>query len=327
MILWNSFSPALTDGDKDSSATGGNWTPVVWRQYVKEFGNVVNVSVGERDDNYLTYTTVLSQPENIKAIVLIWRWPMPSYPRRHQAWIRQMELASFARKNKIPVLIHDQDLKYDAMRVASEIASTGTRVTLTAPADNPPQGYYRLYFPRFGLPRRPREIREYDYMYVGNNYERFDQVKEYAGSDTMRDMRVAFYGNWMTYNPEREHPDEVVKQLKYVEFKGKLPQDEVEDKLADSWFTWHFARPDYCDIGMITLRWLEAANAGTVAIVPYEFNMPTEYEPYFKLSDKRQEDLLVDFDEYSAVLKKQREFVKQTFNTNAWVSAMRKIIR
>lgn len=326
MIVWNSFSPALTDGVLNSSATGGNWTPRIWRRLEQRFGKVFNVSVGEQSDYDQRFSFAISS--KITACILIWRWPMPAYKQRDKAYERQMELLDIAKKRKIPVLIHDQDLKGGALESADELLSAGCPCLLTAPMLNPWNGYTALHFPPLGAmpPVKSLTHKLYDYMYVGNNYERYSQAKRVFGGDRMRDMKAVFYGNWLDPNPERESPAVVLRDFPLIDFKGRLPQDKVIEELAKARFTYHLAKPEYCDTGMVTLRWYEAAMAGTVAILPFEFCIDKSDGAIFKPSSEEVLRLMTDDEHYMQILQWQREFVRSKFSDEAWVKAVERLV-
>lgn len=279
-IAFNTYSPALTDNQMTSSATG-IWFNAVVNHFIGRGDEICNVSVGEKYDRGPVLTRFFAKP--VDAIILIWRWPMNSelYPRRAMAYERQLELIDLAIDHKIPVLIHDEDFKDGAYEAYSLLRSKRVPVALTAPSMFSPTHSF-LPFPMYYRRLAAAFVRKsFDFGYIGNNYERYSQMRDWLKHPPIDFLTYHFWGNWLETSPERESPEQVKRDFPHVTFKGRLTQDQVISQLSHYRFTCHFAKEEYCKTGFVTMRWQEAACARTVAFVPDSFRLPAWMKPAF----------------------------------------------
>lgn len=276
-VFWNTFEPALTNDNWSTSAGGGTWTTELWDYFDKHGIEMVNVSVG-LDGVDLGAERIWGPKPDL--IVLCWRWAMPGYPDRHRAYERQQTLLQLAASERIPVLIHNQDLQGDLRDpvVATRLLRLeNVPYLLTMPAMFPPNGYRQLHFPAFhGGERLQTQLnygsRSFMRVYIGNNYERYAQSVEWYGN-----IVANIWGNWMEPGQGREKPERVLKDFgPGVKFHGRLDQHLVPQILNDSVATVHLSKELYMKYGMMTYRWAEAAKAGVYAFVPGKTKMPRE---------------------------------------------------
>lgn len=327
-ILWNTWEPALTDGNSSTSAGGGAWTRALWSYFQSKGHNVYNVSVGENSKRIEALSNGINSKPDV--IVLCWRWPMAQYKSRHHAYLRQTSLLDYAYHENIPILIHNQDLKFEPIDACDKFIQAGKRIAFTMPAFNPPEGYESLHFPcpydldssEWAIPtRKELESRPYDYAYIGNNYERYEQIKA-AWGDPNKISNVHIWGNWLEHSKHRESPETVREDFPHVEFHGRLPQERVLETLNQSLFTHHFCKPLYSKYGFMTIRWSEAIAASCIAEVSSDFNMPNEYKEFFHLNK-----LPDNWSEYNVLLAIQRGFVKGIQSPEPWLEKVEELIQ
>lgn len=323
-ILWNTFEPSLTDMNNNTSAGGGIWTRYLWRNLAAADISVINVSVGETSATTPSRMSIKeSLDQGVDLIVLCWRWPMPDYPARNCAYDRQLELLEMANLYQIPVLIHDEDMKSDAVTVM-ESSYPRVKYKATQPAFYPADGYETLMFPYDITPTRdfvPHVNREYDVVYVGNNYERYEQSKQYFNK-VAETLRMDVWGNWLEPSSARESPIQVKSDMPNVRFHGRLSQEHVHGILSASKATVHLAKPTYCEHGFVTIRWAEAAKALTYADVPIDFQMPESIDHAYGgiLLGPNINDVGVH--EYRKLVTSQRQACKTIFRWTEWLKAI-----
>ena len=316
-IAFNTYSPALTDNTMTSSATG-LWFSSIIRHFANLGHEVWNVSVGEMTDRKDSLDRVFANPVDL--IILIWRWPMDEelYPRRAAAYERQLELIDLAIQNKTPVLIHDEDYKEGAIEAHDLLNRSGVRCFLTSPALKIIEPYRWLPFPLIHsrwTPKASLSNKFYDFVYVGNNYERYDQMKAFLNNPANKYASTHIYGNWLIPSETRQSPEQVKQDFPTVTFFDPVPQDKVLNILVKYFFTAHFAKPEYCKTGFITMRWQEAVSAGTLAFVPDEFWLPPEIESRFKgLNQNKLLDPII----YNTTLAYQYQYIRALSDIDEW---------
>lgn len=313
-VAFLGYEPALTDGMQKTSAAGGLWLPALFSFLESKDIYVDNGSVGENEIRYSEFYNSLLHAE---AFIIQWRWPMPRSFSRGAAFDRQMKALYFAENNGIPVLIHDED--YKDSEIFDRLAKyPNLRYKLTSPAFNPREGYSTLFYPFPKMEQRflPLADRFETFAYIGNNYERYDQMKTYYGG--WQDYPISIWGNWLEHSDERESPEQVVKDFPCVSFKGRLPQNAVGEVLSRSMFTHHFAKPAYCTEGFMTIRWFEAALSGCIGIAPDEFTLPSEWEDIFKFDTETIEALMMDEFYYRSVLNSQLDLLRTIDGSQQW---------
>ena len=336
-IWWHTFEPSLTDGNWKTACAGGQWTKALWNTFDEMPGTqVTNVSVGEDTIKCPTLDRASAGGPPPDCIVLVWRWNMPGYPQRCAAWERQNELLDYAYKHEVPVLIHDEDLQWDngvndPIDNLVEFKAAGIPMALTMPAFYPPKGYETLHFPyafRDSVHDVWSPTRVYKRSYIGNNYGRYEQAKEWLAR-----TECDVWGNWMDPHPDRQSPENVkVTFGPKVTFHDRLDQRYVKQVLGRSISTVHLAKPDYCTYGFIALRWAEAAFAGCLAFVPDEYYLPKHWWLAFP-SEKgiwRQDWNDISFEErfiYSQRVNEQQLLVAKEMSHFAWVKRISDLIK
>jgi hypothetical protein len=324
-VFWNTYEPALTDKEWTSSTGDGMWLTHLWSELRKARMQVFNVSVGLYDDRVDYYENVLGSVKP-DVIVLSWRWPMPDYHQRQQAYLRQMDLIEFATKRKVPVLIHNSNLMpnmEDAAIWAKHLDFHGCRVRLTAPLMCPPKDYRTLHFVYPPKKARAGGYRSRERVYVGNNYGRYNTALEW-----LRGVPVVIHGNWLEPSPHRQSPEQVIKDFGTgPAFMPKISQKDVLKALTMTWATVHLAKPDYYKYGFMAYRWAEAAQAGTYAFVPHEMNMREEAYDMFS-SDVNQWRAPFDDQAKSKMtyaVAAQRKFVESMMSVQPWFDVLKEL--
>lgn len=320
-IALNTYSPAFTDNVMLSSATG-LWLRDAITPMVRAGHEILNVSVGgvsNRDEEFER-----AFAKKVDAMILIWRWPMDEdqYPRRSQAYERQLELIDLAIDHGIPVLIHDEDYKPGAIEAFELLKMNNVPVNLTAPAMFSPNHNF-LPFPKPDGMLMTRVTKEFDFGYIGNNYERYEQMKKWFKYPPIDFHSIHILGNWLSPSPNRESPEQVKADFPNIYFGSQVPQNMVIKQLAKYRFTCHFAKDEYCSTGFITMRWLEAVMAGTVAFIPTEFKLPTWMKPAFQFPDPYE---LLNQEFYDHIRNKQAEAVAHIFNSGNWLAAINALV-
>jgi len=324
-VFWNSYEPAMTDKEWASSTGDGMWLTHLWTELRKVGVQIFNLSVGLYDDRVDYYENVLgSVPPDV--IVLSWRWQMPDYHQRQQAYLRQMELIEFAIKRKIPVLIHNSNLMptiEDALLWAKHLDFHGCRVRLTAPLMSPPPDYRTLHFVCPPKKVKAGGYKSRERIYVGNNYGRYEAALEWLGGTP-----VVIHGNWLEPSPHRQSPDQVMQDFgKGPIFMPKISQKDVLKVLSATWATVHLAKPDYYEYGFVAYRWAEAAQASTYAFVPHEMNISDEARSLFSpnVAKWRGPFTAEAKSKMTYDTAKQREFVESIMSVQPWIDILKEL--
>lgn len=205
-----------------------------------------------------------------------WRWPTwknsgasPSEPDYN----RQRELLDYYHSRGTPILIHDGDLKMtpeDELRWPNAILADPcvepkflTRKRLSIPWCN----YMKRHFD-------PCEY-SYNYVYVGNNYERDNQFAEFyaAPSALLRaeGLQTMVHGNWLQRSPERKDPKDVLRSNHSISFGARLSYRDIFDVLNASITTTHITKDEYMPCGNITVRFYEAIKSNLPALIPWSY--------------------------------------------------------
>lgn len=203
-----------------------------------------------------------------------------SYKERNKAYDNQMRLIELAGDANVPLLILDGDHKLTQDDIT--YIHSNAKATLVAPELSPREGFEQLFYPNPHELRNPMINRmpffsDIDLIYIGNNYERWDQWLEFVAKPANLGMKVTCFGNWLEPHPDRHSPEEVKKAAPTIRFPGRISQDAVIPNYLVADTTAHLSKPSYCKTGFVTMRWAEAAAAGTFAFIPREFEgMPNE---------------------------------------------------
>lgn len=261
---------------------------------------------------------------------------MLDYPERHEKYVHQWQLLTQAQYMDIPVLVHDQDHKiseYDLekLRKMDNVTIASPQLFLDGYRSQMSLMYPNFFF---SAPIDLRiENREWTLSYVGNNYERYEQTVRMYGP-LSRVFPTAFWGNWLEPGADgRTDPEIVKKDLPYVEFQGRCDVDMVFKHIADSLATVHLAKASYCQTGFVTMRWAEAAAAGTLAFIPKAFNLPPYWKQLFDplIVDNGYEiaDRLAAFslEDIGNLIQTQRDFVHAMMAPENWVIALKSLVK
>lgn len=278
-IGWHGWHPVL-DGDLFSADPNGIWMGPL-AKYLRNFG-FESVWLGDTHGITSPYFEVQQKLKNIDCVFFSWRWPLPDnekYKERNQAYQRQWQLMEQCHKFAIPFIIHNQDYKIE-LEELREILELGGRIT--APAVHPPDLHQTLHFPMVFQDAGNRygdsgSTRGNWITYIGNNYERMDTIQKYLAFDE-DEIEVLIYGNWLnpTSGDGRPDPKTVLRAFPHVRFKGKCAQSQVIDNLKIARATIQVGKKSYMQTSLIALRWLEAAAAGTVSLIPTEWSIAKE---------------------------------------------------
>lgn len=306
------FEPFLTDDTTVTSAPCGLMYDQIFKHYENLGHTVFNGSVGEYSDRNTEYIEMI---DNCDVIINQLRWPMPNKLQRHKAFLRQINMYQRAAERGIPILIHDEDMKFDPRPHLSG------KYLMTTPAFSP-KNCETLFFPYANEETNfPFNEKMFHFSYVGNNYERYEQMKNYYGGEDneFSGYNINIWGNWLEGSLTRESPEKVVSDFPCVEFYDRVPLTEVKEILSFSHFTHHFAKPEYNEVGLVAMRWVEASSAGCVAILPDEFNAPDEVKQVFSPDWRLALD---DENYYKSVLESQRDVVSEFSDINKWMDLL-----
>lgn len=312
-VGWHTWEPGLQG--KMSSGGGAEWTKFLWKRLRSAGYEVVDL-------------TKPLKGQRIDKAVFCWRWDFnePGYEDRHYSYVRQMELIESLHKAGTKIMVHDQDYKM-APADLEWLQSLG--VGLYEPSILPRPGFSTLHFPYpWTVSGRAKTKAPYNRLiYIGNNYERYDQMKAYIGGMKRQDQ-VTVYGNWLERSPLRESPEQVRADFPYVNFGGRLEQSRIMDFLPNFQATIHLAKPEYCKSGFITIRWAEAARAGTIGLIPAEFApIPLLEELYVSPSqlEEKLERIVHQRDYALELLTLQQDFVEATMRAQDWAFILNRL--
>lgn len=281
------WEPALTTGVTTASSGAGAWLRYLITSYLEAGHDVVWVSDLEEKNSVCETVSCDLASQICDVVIVMWRWAMPLYPARNYLYEEQMRLIAYCINRGTRVVVHDQDHLISPEDLAY---LSNNDIHIYAPELAKRPGVTRLMFPNPHLITDPFSISDWqkrvDLTYVGNNYGRFDQTTRFLSSrhGMNSHVNIEVYGNWLEPHPEREAPEVVKAEMPNVKFMGRLPQTELIDKLSEAYFTIHLFKKSYGPTGFVTMRWAEAAAAGTLAFVPTDFFLPYEWEDLFNKS-------------------------------------------
>lgn len=278
-LLWHTWEPAMVSENTAASSGGGMWMKFLFSKLTADGHNIL-WPVSAKDKGIRPFS---SKPvDYMKAVadcdvaVFAWRWEMPDYPERNELFTRQMEMIEAAFAIGKRVIVHDQDHMITSSQRDWLLAS-GAQIY--EPAFAPFEGSQTLMFPyNFSFGPTKRASTSADIVYVGNNYGRTAQIAQIIEG---LELKVDFYGNWLERSPLRESPEAIKWLLPNVNFKGRLPQEKIAKVLGNAKATVHFCKPSYAKNGFVTIRWAEAADAGTMAFIPSGFALPDKWAGEF----------------------------------------------
>lgn len=330
-VAWNTWEPGL-NGNGSTSGGGAIWTRYLWKQLDRHH-NIGVVNISGRPNLVGT---------NFDAAVFCWRWNFPrgiGYDERADAYEKQMHLLDECYRAGIPIIVHDQDHKIGSD--LTHLRSLGAHIY--EPSLAPRDGVGSLLFPYpFGRPIAPKmsdyRTRLHSMSYVGNNYERYPQFVEYFGGEKWKTPPTPFYsgdfvqwgpsvwGNWLESSPLRETPERVMRDNPNVHFLGRLDQSMVQEVMAASFATIHFAKPSYNSAGFVTIRWAEAVAAGCIGAIPEEFNTLGQMKELVvspSTIEAWTDRVVRDYEFRMQLMEMQTDFVLGTMTVAPWASTLR----
>lgn len=316
-VLWHAYHPSSTDG---KSVTGDN----AWQMALFSFLQSCDFSFTFGWHEPTLESVLANRYNRFDLGFLIWRWPMPDYPERQLAYENQLKIIEWLSGQRVPFIVYDLDHKITSIdRVF--IASKGGRIA--SPALFPLNGEIHLPLPNpYDRSRRVMFTRSRRLIYIGNNYERYEQARYYLGASNAH-----LFGNWLIPNPERETPEKVKADFPMCTFHSRVPAEEVISTLMTGWSTIQLAKPSYCKSGFMTIRYAEADAAGVVGFVPAEFRLPGG-RTYADLYVTDGDDLLekavrvVEDAEYrKKLLNVQQRLVRTVMTPTSWARYLRAV--
>ena len=206
-----------------------------------------------------------------------WRWPTwknsgenPSEPD----YKRQVEILDYYHARGTPIVIHDGDLK-----LSPEDELRWPNAILTDPCiSSKRQTRNRVFFPWVKDLTRLHEPSQgsYNYVYVGNNYERDKQFKKYYGDPSaglrFSGLQTSVYGNWLQRSPERADPSKIIAECPHIAFVPRISFREIFPVLNSAIAVTHITKDDYAQYGNITCRFHEAIVSNVPALIPEEYS-------------------------------------------------------
>lgn len=103
-----------------------------------------------------------------------------------------------------------------------------------------------------------------DIVYIGNRYERDWCIDKYF-NDGFDDLSLVVYGNWLESGRDSQEKWEKIK------FGERLQPGEMKDAYNHAVATVLFAKKEYCEMGFMTARLLEAVFYGCVPFFICEY--------------------------------------------------------
>jgi hypothetical protein len=114
----------------------------------------------------------------------------------------------------------------------------------------------------------------YNYIYLGNNYERDDQFSRYYSGPAAilrrNGIQTIAYGNWIERSPSREDPAQIISKHEFVSFPGRMSYNAGMKEMSKSICTTLLAKNDYYSRGFITSRIYEGILTGIPSLIPVE---------------------------------------------------------
>lgn len=234
-----------------------------------------------------------SEIPEVDVFYLEWRWPQHaqlSADRRNEPdWDRQVQLLDEYTKRGTPIIAFDTDLK-----ITPSDEDRWPTMVIAEPSLNIPQVDHGSYSVSMGIDGKYRPARQrirlpwatdfkpyyetpeysYNYIYLGNNYERDDQFRKYYSAPAMRLRRAGIqtiaYGNWIERSPSREDPAEIISKYDHVSFPGRMSYNAGMKEMSKSICTALLAKNEYYNRGFITSRIYEGILAGIPSLIPAE---------------------------------------------------------
>lgn len=212
----------------------------------------------------------------LDVVYVEWRWPTwkntgpnPSEPD----YQRQVKILDYYHSKGVPTIIHDGDLK-----ITPEEEMRWPKMVLSDPCIVPRvQARPRIHVPwcHNMVRQLPASVDSYNYVYIGNNYERDESFGKYYGepSATLRDagIQTMVHGNWLQKSPERRDPSYIVSRYPTVSFGSRLSFKDIFPALNSAIAVTHIAKGEYMKNGNITCRFHEAIASVVPSLIPIEY--------------------------------------------------------
>jgi len=216
----------------------------------------------------------------IDLLFVEWRWPTwKNFGSGHVEpdWDRQVAMLD-KYCGKIPVVVWDADFKIrpeDERRWPEMIIADPALDPRVLTRDRVVLPFYSNWHMLFD--EQPIEY-SYNYVYVGNNYERDAYFMKYYSNpaDELRSagIQTAVWGNWLNRSPERADPSVAIQNYPSVAFQGRVGFKDSMIAVRNAICVTHIQKESYFKQGLITPRFHEALACGTPALVPDECYIP-----------------------------------------------------
>ena len=207
-------------------------------------------------------------------LLVEWRWKTykNSGPTKFEPdYDRQQQLLEHYH-GKVPMVIWDLDLKLTAedeltWRQAIIADASLRPVPLTRP---------RTVFTIWSDFKEilPVSAGSLEFGYVGNNYERREQLEKYyvEPSKSLRELGIQtkLWGNWLQRSPERASPEELISQYPYLALCDRVGLYESMQILNRFITVVHITKEQYAVQGHVPARYFESLAVRTPALVPSE---------------------------------------------------------
>lgn len=172
---------------------------------------------------------------------------------------RSPEFSEYQRQEAIIEAAREEDvitLLFDRNNWAKEMPKElRTFCWLIRPYPKIPQGFKKTeYFPYWydtQIPECNLEP-EYDLVYVGNRWGREEQMMEFLDDCEDAGYSLLIAGNWVDREPW------MVDTYDWVEWVGSTPHFSTIPLLSLGKATFHVGKPDYNELGFVTMRAAEA---------------------------------------------------------------------
>lgn len=326
-VGWSAYEPGLY-GVQKTSTGGAQWTSYLFSEFGKDGHQVVWLGLGDPPPG-----TIKGKVSDCDVVIVCWRWEMPDYPERNEAYYRQRDVLDAAAIVGKKVIVHDQDYKISKRDMKTLVSMNAV---IARPELVPDRGVKSLIFPNpFEGPIQLSlaETKDVDLVYVGNNYERYEQALKFIAPFSMQ-FSTAMYGNWVESSKNRESPEKVHEDFPCVKFPGRAAQEDVLKILSSAKSSIHLFKPEYGRTGFTTIRWAEAVAAGTPSFVPSTFRLPKDEEKKFKrlgLVVSDGEEMAKRFQHSNHEIRQeqleaQKDFVKKYMTADRWFEVINEIV-
>lgn len=326
------WEPGLSTEEGKKASSGGS----EWKRYLIAQLNSAGHEVYwfGQGTPAMTHRASRLDARKMDVLLFIWRWLMhPSYRDRNDAYLTQCGLLDECQLTGVPNIICDLDHKISSADLLSRLGDY-RKTILVAPELFPRKGFRKLLFPNPYKMMEPDwktpTSREFDLVYVGNNYERWEQFVKYVAPLPKLGIMTAAFGNWLEPGPDRESPLAVMEIAEGIFFGGRVSNNEVVATLRRGSSTIHLAKESYCQTGFVTMRWAEAAAAGIMSLLPAEFRNAI---PEFSRSIVRNaeelavQEIMTGKFLWTTEVKAQQTWVEKNMRIEPWLDIVEEAAR